>query len=347
MKNLFTVTVFTLVCFFALTSFSCAPSNKDAAKKLFVYNWTYYIPEDVVKDFEKKANCTVVYDYFSSNEDMFTKLKTGGTGYDVVFPGFDYVDIMVREGMLLPIDAAKVPNLKSLDSSVLARLAKINAEKLYAVPYFMGATGIVVNSAEVQEFEKSWNIYLRADLKRKMTLLDDPRETIGAALKALGYSVNSVNPSELEKAKELLLKWKANILKFDSESFGKGFQQEEFYVTHGYMENVYKELDAARRPTTVGFIPKEGSVAYMDCMVIPQGAKNPELAAEFINFIHTPEVFARIADYLELPSVNADARALTKVPTLYSAEDLSRCELKEDIGENLKLYDAIWQAVRY
>ncbi|HSV56146.1 MAG TPA: extracellular solute-binding protein, partial [Magnetospirillaceae bacterium] len=166
---------------------------------LYIYNWTYYIPDDVIADFEKEFNAEVVYDVFSSNEDMFAKIKAGGAGYDVVFPGADFASIMISEGMLEPLDHDKIPNLKNLDPAITARMDFDPGNK-FAVPYFMGATGIVVNKRVAGEFERSWNIYERADLRNRMTLLDDPREVVGGALRYLGYSVNSVNPAELAKA---------------------------------------------------------------------------------------------------------------------------------------------------
>lgn len=314
-------------------------------KVLYIYNWTYYIPDDVVEDFEKEFSCEVVYDVFSSNEDMFAKIKAGGSGYDVVFPGADFVSIMIKEGMLEPLDSKKIPNLKNLDPAVTSRMSFDPGNK-YSVPYFMGATGIVVNKKVTGDFDRSWSIYERADLKNKMTLLDDPRETIGAALKHLGYSVNSVNPDELAKAETQIKKWLQNVLRFDSESFGKGFATGEYAVVHGWAENVFLELDEALKADSEFFIPKEGGVAYMDCMAVLKGSKHRDLAFEFINYIHRDDIYARIASYLALPSVNVPARAkMTETPN-YNEADLARCELKLDIGESISLYSDLWKRLR-
>jgi spermidine/putrescine transport system substrate-binding protein len=316
----------------------------DETQKLYIYNWTYYIPEPVVKSFEKEYNVKVVYDMYSSNEEMFTKLKAGGSGYDLVFPSGDYVSIMIKEGMLEEIDRTKVPNFKNLDPAVLAKIHFDEGSK-YSVPYMMGAAGVAVNKAKVPNFEKSWSLFNREDLKGRMTMLDDMREVLGAALKSAGHSVNTKNIEELKQAKELVKQWKAKIVKFDAESFGKGFAAGEFWVVQGYQENIFLELDENARKNVEFFIPREGSAMYMDNMVLLKNAKNKALAYTFMNYIHEPKVYAQIADFLMLPSINVPARDLrTKKPN-YEIADLDRSEFKEDLGDSLKDYNQIWQEI--
>jgi spermidine/putrescine transport system substrate-binding protein len=313
--------------------------------KLYIYNWTYYIPDHVIREFEKRNNVSVVYDMYASNEEMFAKLKAGGTGYDMVFPSGDYVSIMIRENMLEPIDWSKIPNLKNLDSTAVSKV-NFDPDCRFSVPFMMGAAGVSVSKKKVGEYQTSWKLFERSDLKGKLTLLDDMREVMGAALKSLGYSVNSINPSELMQAKELVMKWRENIVKFDAEAFGKGFAAGEFWGVHGYAENVFLELDPSMREDVAFFIPVEGGPMYMDNMVILKGAKNKDLALQFINFIHDPEIYAQIADFLMMPSINTAARQYrTKTPN-YNIEDLANSELKEDLGENLELYNKIWQEIR-
>jgi spermidine/putrescine transport system substrate-binding protein len=316
----------------------------DAQQTLYIYNWTYYIPDQVVKDFEKEYNAKVVYDMYASNEEMFTKLKAGGSGYDLVFPSGDYVSIMIKENMLEQIDRAKVPNFKNLDPAVLAKIHFDEGSK-YSVPYMMGAAGVAVNKKHVPNFDKSWSLFNREDLKGRMTMLDDMREVLGAALKSLGYSVNTKNLDELEKAKELVKQWKTKIVKFDAESFGKGFAAGEFWVVQGYQENIFLELDESARKDVEFFIPKEGSAMYMDNMVLLKNAKNKELAYTFMNYIHEPKVYAQIVDFLMLPSINVPARDIrTKKPN-YEIADLDRSEFKEDLGESLNEYNQVWQKI--
>jgi spermidine/putrescine transport system substrate-binding protein len=322
-----------------------AHTSGDAKQKLYIYNWTYYIPDAVLREFEKRFNATIVYDMYASNEEMFAKLKAGGTGYDIVFPSGDYVSIMARENMIDSIDKAKIPNFANLDTSVLK---KINFDPgcAHSVPYIMGAAGISVNKKLVSSYDKSWSIFNKTELKGRVTLLDDMREVLGGALKTLGYSVNTTNPDELAKAKNIVLKWRDNIVKFDAEAFAKGFAAGEFYVVHGYAENVFLELDSNQRKDVEFFIPKEGSAMYMDNMVLLKDAKNKELAYKFMNFIHEPEIFAQVVDFLMLPSINVPARAIRKVKPNYEISDLVNSEFKEDLGQNLELYNSIWNEIR-
>ncbi len=344
MKNFLFAVLFLTTLFF-LSGCQSNEKSPPLKQKLYIYNWTYYIPDAVIKEFEQRFNISVVYDMYASNEEMFAKLKAGGTGYDLVFPSGDYVSIMAREGMIDSIDKSKIPNLSFLDSTVLSKITFDPGCK-FSVPYILGAAGVTVNKNNISEFEKSWNLFNRADLKGRMTLLDDMREVLGAALKTLGYSVNTTNPEELQKAKELVLKWRKNIVKFDAEAFAKGFAAGEFWVVHGYAENVFLELDSNMRKNVEFFIPKEGSAMYMDNMVILKDAKNKEFAYKFINFIHEPQVYAKIVDFLMLPSINVEARQLRKVKPNYDIPDLANSEFKEDLGANLELYNKIWQEIR-
>ena len=319
--------------------------GKKEKPTLYVYNWTYYLPEGVIKDFEKKYDVKVVYDVFSSNEEMFAKLKAGGKGYDITFPSGDFAKIMIKEGMLAPIDRNLLPNFKYLDGRILAKI-KFDEGNHFSVPYMVGTAGIAVNKNLVKNYEHSSSIFGRADLKNKMTLLDDMREVIGLALKNLGYSVNTTSDVELAKAKDLVLQWKNNVLKFDAESFGKGFAADEFLVVQGYAENVFLELDKTQKSKVDFFIPKEGGPMYMDSMVILKDSKNQVLAHKFINFILEPENFAKIVDFLGLPSINTGARKFTKTTPNYQIEDLNNCEFKEDLGPDVEKYNKIWEQIR-
>ncbi len=276
------------------------------------------------------------------------KLMTGGgSGYDIVFPSGDYVSIMINQNMLAPIDKTKIPNAQYIDPLVWEK-ATYDPNMEYSVPYFWGAAGIAVNTAMVPEFEESWSIFGREDLKGRMTMLDDMREVIGDALTYLGYSVNTTNPSEVEAAKNLINnQWKPNLVKFDAEAFGKGFANGEFWVVQGYAEVVYEELAEEQKKDVKFFIPPEGGPSYIDSMCILKDSKNKDLAMEFINFIHRPEIYAEFTDFFGFPAtVNVPARGLKKDLPLYEAEELENTELKDDLGADKEMYDTAWEAIK-
>jgi spermidine/putrescine transport system substrate-binding protein len=342
MKKLFrTVSIAVAAVVVLSTFFGCGSSKP----KLFIYNWTYYIPDEVIKEFQKRYGVKVVYDMYASNEEMYAKLKISGGKYDLVFPSGDHVSIMIKEGMLEEIDRSRVTNFANLDTTVLPWI-KFDPGLKYSVPYAMGTAGVSVNRKSVPEYSKSWRIFEDPALNGRLTLLDDMREVLGAALKTLGYSVNSTDTSELLQAKDLVIEWKKGLVKFDAEAFGKGFAAGEFWAVHGYAENVFSELDEKAAAETEFFIPKEGGPMYMDNMVILKGAKNIDLAYQFINYIHEPAIYAKIMDYFMLPSINVPARVHMKVKPHYQIEDLANSEFKEDLGGYLELYNKIWQEIR-
>ena len=329
-----------IMAVFAITAMSCS-----SGEKLNVYNWAYYTPPSVIEKFEKEFNVRVVLDEFASNEEMYTKLKTGGGGYDLVFPSQDYTSIMIKQNMLEKIDKSLIPNLKNIDPLVLEKAAYDSAME-YSVPYYWGAAGITVNTAKVPDYEKSWSIFSRNDLKGRMTMLDDMREVMGDALVHLGYSLNTINPFEIEAAKNLINnEWKPNLTKFDAEAFGKGYANGEFWVVQGYVEVVFEEImdNEQLQKDSVFFIPPQGGPAYIDSFCILKGAKNKELAHKFINFIHRPEIYAEFCDFFGFPSaVNIPAREHIEGPTYYKAEDIAHTELKFDLGDALELYNTAW-----
>lgn len=338
-----------LVVGVVLTSLSFAGCSKKTGKTLYLYNWAVYTPESVIKKFEKEFECKVVYDDFASNEDMYAKLKAGGSGYDIIIPSADYVSIMESQGMLESIDLAKIPNKMYINDLVLSK-ATYDPTMLVSVPYYMGAAGIAVNTEKVPNFEKSWNIFGRKDLAGKMSMLDDMREVLGDALAYLGYSVNTSDLSELDQAYNLVNnQWKPNLVKFDAEGFGKAFASEEFWVVQGYAETVFGEISEKMRDKVAYFVPvDEGGPMYIDSFCIPKGAKNIDLAHEFINFFLRPEIYAEFLDSFGFPStIHTEAAKLMKEKPNYTAEEIVNCELKEDIGASLDDYNTVWQKIRF
>ena len=335
------------IVFLAVLTALLAPVMASGRPQLRIYNWTYYTPDTVIEKFEKEYNVRVIYDEFASNEDMFAKLKAGrrSSGYDIVFPSGDYVAIMIKEDMLERIDKSKLSNLGNVDPEVLKK-AIYDPNMDYSVPYYYGAAGITVNTARVPDFERSWSIFSRGDLRGRMTMLDDMRDVMGAALAYLGYSVNTRVPAEINAARDLINNsWKPNLVKFDSESFGKGYANGDFWVVHGYAEVVAEEIEGNAQliKDTVFFIPKEGGPSYIDNMCIPKGAKNIDLAHKFIDFIHRPDIYAEFVDEFSFPATaNTPARRYKTGASLYSEQDLVNTEMEVDLGPAFDLYNDAW-----
>lgn len=325
---------------------SCSKSNE---RVLNLYNWTYYTPDSVIELFEEKYDCKVVLSYFSSNEEMFAKIAAGGaSGYDIIIPSADYTSIMIKQGMCTPLDHDKLPNLKYLSPLVLSKVT-YDPSQTYSVPYFMGSPGIMVNKSKVQQYDRDWSIFADTSLAGKMTMLDDMRETMGAAASYLGYSVNTIDPEELKAMENLLTNvWKPNLVKFDAEGFGKAFSRGEFWAVHGYPEGVFTEVSVENWGNIDFFMSPKGGTIYIDNMLIPKNAKHVDLAHEFINFILDPQIYAMFLDAFHFPSTcNSEAAQYMTVTPFYDAQWLSNHELMVDLGENLATYTAIWERVKY
>jgi spermidine/putrescine transport system substrate-binding protein len=338
----------------ALVLPSCSKSNgkkteESGSKTLYLFNWTYYTPDIVLKQFEQEYNCTVKVDTFDSNEVMYAKLKAGATGYDITFPSQDYASIMIKQGMLREIDMNQFENKKYINPAVLTK-ATYDPEMKFCVPYYMGAAGIAVNKQKLSNYPKSWSILADPRIKDHASMMDDMREVMGDALMFQGHSVNSLNDTELKSAADLIInQWKPNLVKFDAEGFGKSFAAGDFWVCQGYAEVVYGEVPEDKQADMIDFfIPKEGGPMYIDSMVILKDAKHYDLAMKFINFIHKPQIYAEFLDAFRFPSsVNTEAAQYMKKTPMYKAEEMNSCELKMDVGEGLEKYNNLWQDIRF
>lgn len=273
--------------------------------KLHVYIWADYISEEVIHRFEEKYNCKVQQDIFDSNEMMFAKMQAGGTGYDIVCPSHYYVKKMAQCDMIQWLDWEKMPNTQNLDPELLK---KFDAEVLgYAVPYFMSYTGLGYNKKMVKDFRPTWDIFLRADLKNRMTLLDDYSEVLGAAARKLGCSFEEImdDPAKMDEAVKTALAWRENIIKFDNEQYKNGLATGEFQVVMGYYSDL-SQIVAENEDLALA-LPEEGCMMSCDMLCIPTTAKNPELAMKFIDFVHDPENAAQnITDvYAYCPNLGA------------------------------------------
>jgi spermidine/putrescine transport system substrate-binding protein len=322
-------------------------SPSGGGERLYIFNWTYYTPDSVIEKFEKEYGVTVIYDEFASNGEMFARLRAEGGRYDVVFPSGDYVSLLINEGMLERIDKSKLSNLGNIDPSVLQK-ATYDRRMEYSVPYYFGAAGIIVNTARVPDFERSWSVFGRQDLRGRMTVVDNMREVMGGALAFLGCSVNTRKPVEIAAARDLINNiWKPNLTGFDADySFGRRYANGDLWVVYGYAEVVFEEItgDTRLMRDTVFFVPEEGGPAYIDSMCIPKGAGNIDLAHTFINFIHRPDIYAEFVDTFRFPSaVNVPARRHKTGGSCYSEKDLAVTEILDDPGgAAIEYYNDAW-----
>ena len=341
--------IFLAIALIAASLMLLSSCSRDKRRILYVYNWSYYTPDEVIESFEREYDCKVIMDYFASNEEMFAKvMASGGGGYDVIFPSGDYTSIMIKLGMLEEIDLERIPNSRYITELVKDKAA-YDHEMKYSVPYFMGAAGIAVNKNKIDDYDRSWSIFSREDLRGRMCMMDDMREVIGDALIYLGYSCNTSDDEELQEAFDLIRnEWKPNLAKFDAEGFAKAFASGEYAAAQGYAEAFFEELPESRWSEVDFFIPEEGSTMYIDNMCIPKKAPHYDLALDFINYMIKPENYAKFLDRFHFPSsVNTDADLYRTTVPFYTTEDLANSETKDDLGENISKYNELWEKIRY
>lgn len=331
-----------------LTSLLFLMSCQSKGPTLHLYAWSDTIEPELIQQFEKQYGCKVIVDTYDSNESLYAKLKAGAFGYDLIFPSSYMVEIMAKQGMLSFIDPATIPNLRHLDQQAIAPLKKEILR--YGVPFTITYSGIGYNRERIDHPIASWSMFGRRDLRSRMTMLNDMREVLGAALIFLGYSINSQNPAEIEAAADQVLQWKSNLAKFESEQYKNGIATAEYLLVQGYSGDI---LQIQEENPIIGFlIPEEGTVISLDCMAIPIDSSRPDLALAFVNFLYEPSHSAlntkakgflvpNLSSYTFLPV------SLQKNPILFpDSSTLKKSEVIEDVGEAIRFYYKAWDRIK-
>ena len=319
-----------------------------AQPTLHMFTWADYINPELVTKFEQAHGCKVVIDTFDSAENMYAKLKAGADGYDIAVPTSYMQKVMQAEGMLLKLDHAKLPNIKNADPALLKRLP--DSTMATAVPYMISYNVIAVRNDKITDAKPSWTTFARTDLKQRVTLLDDMRESLGSALKSLGYSLNTRDEKELAAARDVLIGWKKNIAKFDNEGYKSGIDSGEFHLVQGYSGDLWQVTQ--ENPKVKILVPVEGTSIACDELVILKGAKQADLAHKMIDFLCDPATAAENMQWTGYYAPNPAALKLVEKDFLENpAVSLdpairAKCELLEDLGADLAKYTKVWDEVK-
>lgn len=322
--------------------------GKQEAVTLKIYNWGDYIDEEVIDKFEEKTGIKVIYDIFTTNEDMYVKISSGGAEYDVLFPSDYMIKRMIDEDLLSKIDMSSIPNYKYIED----RFKNLNYDpnNEYSVPYMWGTVGILYNTTMVSDPVDSWNILWNEKYKGQILMQDSIRDCIGVALKKLGYSMNTSNEDELEAAKKELIAQKPLVMSYvvdevkDKMIVGEAALAVVWSGDAIYCKSENEDLAYA--------IPKEGTNLWFDAMVIPKSSKHQKEAQMFIDFMCDPEIAFANADYIGYASPHSEAvkmldPQLTSDRTAYPlAEDLKNSEIYEYNADTIKAYDRIWTEIK-
>lgn len=313
---------------------------------LTIYNWGDYIDEDLIKQFEKETGIKVVYETFDSNEAMLTKIKQGGTSYDVAVPSEYTIEKMIDEDLLIPLDHSKLPNLKNIDERFLD--LSFDPENKYSVPYFWGTVGIVYNHKMVGDMKfNSWNDLWNPKLKNNLLLVDGAREVIGMGLNSLGYSLNDTNKSHLLEAKAKLDKLTPNIKAIVGDEIKMLMANNEAAAALVWSGDASEMM--AENEDLDYVVPEEGSNLWFDNMVIPKTAKNIDGAYKFINFMLDAKVAAQNTEYVCYSTPNKAAlkympEEMVNDERFYPSPELTeKLEVYENLGKrNLAYYNELF-----
>ncbi len=325
--------------------------NAGAAQQLNIFTWSEYLPPDVVASFEKRFDCKVTVDFYDSPEAMLTKVQSGGSSlYDIVVPSDETMASLIGQNLLAQLDKKKLPNLKNLEDRFLDQ--PFDRGNKYSVPYQWGTLGILARNVPAQPLEESWSLFFEPSKQPgPILLLDSPSDMIRAALKFKGYNFNSTNPRHLKEVRDLLADAKKRSVGFaNTVAARKGVLDKTARAAIVYSGDgiqVTKE-----DPATSYFIPREGSLIFVDNLVILRQAPHPEVAHQFINYILEPEVGARISNTYLFATPNREAKKfvdphlLTNTVIYPPEETMRRLEFAQHLGRDSRLYDQVWTSLK-
>jgi putrescine transport system substrate-binding protein len=350
----------------ATTGTPAAPAAEE--KVLNIYNWSDYIGEDTIANFEKETGIKVTYDVFDSNEILEAKLVSGNTGYDLVVPSLQYLSRQVQAGVFQPLDKSKLTNYGNLDPEIMARIATLDPNNAHALNWLWGTTGIGYNAAKVKAAlgpnapVDSWDLIFKPENISKLkgcgvAVLDTPQEILTAALMYLGEDPNSFDEAVIRKGEALLTKIRPYITEFNSSEYINELANGDICVAVGWSGDVFQAASRAveaKNGIEIKYnIPKEGAAMWFDMMAIPKDAKHPNNAHLFLNYILRPDVMAGISNYVAYANANKAStpmvdKAILDNPGVYPAPETMKklftfAVLPPDVD---RLYTRIWTKLK-
>jgi len=337
----------------ALTALS-GSAMAEEEKILNVYNWSDYIAEDTIANFEERTGIEVNYDVFDSNEVLEAKLLAGNTGYDIVVPSASFMERQIQAGVFSKLDQTALSNRGNLDPDIMTRVALHDPDNAHAVPYMWGTTGIGYNEALVGEALKdapvdSWSLIFDPAVVSRLancgvTLLDAPSEVFSAALVYLGKDANSEDLDDLAAAEAVLAAIRPHIRYIHSSQQINDLANGEICVAMGWSGDIMiaaDRADEADNGIEISYsIPKEGTIIWFDMLAIPTDAPHPANAHLFIDYLLEPEVIAEVSNYVYYANPNSAATALVEEeiiedPGIYPTDDV-KAKLFPDLAHTSK-----------
>jgi spermidine/putrescine transport system substrate-binding protein len=324
--------------------------EKVVPEQIVFCNWTHNLAPTAKENFKKETGITLKETYSDDQEALYAKLSAGATGYDVICPPDYMVHIMSSAGLLTPLDMSLIPRFKNVESKFQKPTFDPETDgHKYSVPYQWGTTGISVRLDKVAETVTSWNTMWDQKYKRQIIMENEMTETIGAALKLLGYSLNSTSEDELTAAGDKLIEQKPLVLAYDANNMTRNIVQGTPLV-HAWNGPVLLAIDKVGQDKVGYVLPVEGFTIWTDCLAIPKGANSPYGAHLWMDFMCDPKNQADLTEYAWYLSPVPAAYDLIESQVLKDSfptqEELARGEIKNDVGEATRLYEETWRRVK-
>ena len=334
-------------CGWTLANVRSGPQEQTGSDTLYIYTWESYTDDNLINEFTADTGFKVVRDIYGSNEEMLAKIQAGGGGqYSVIYPSDYMVQQMAELKLLRLLDRSQISGLDNLLSQF--QTDPDSTVNQHSVPMSWGTTGLVYNADKLSTPPQDWD-YLWANktqLSRRISLLDDVREVMGATLRMLGYSYNSTNPKEIEAAFKKLVELKPSISSLTTDAWKDQLIAGDLYISMAYSTDA---LNAAQEnPSLRYIIPESGTSLWADRMVIPTTAPNVEAAYAWISYMMTPSVAAQLSERLLFATPNRAAYELLPSELqsntgLFPPDNLlAKCESIAPVGKSSETYENYW-----
>ncbi|EHJ51553.1 ABC transporter substrate-binding protein [Streptococcus macacae] len=342
----FMASILIIVILLAALSFYMRSSNSSKqTNKLVIYNWGDYIDPSLLTKFTKETGIQVQYETFDSNEAMYTKIKQGGTTYDLAVPSDYMISKMRNEHLLIKLDKSQIKDLNNIDPLFLGK--HFDKHNDYSIPYFWGTVGIVYNKKMLTKIPKHWNDLWSKEYANNIMLIDGAREVLGLGLNSLGYSLNTKNLTKLQKAENKLNRLRPNIKAIVGDEIKGYLIKGDAPIGVTFSGEAHEVLTANKNLKYV--VPSEGSNLWFDNLVIPKTVKHKQEAYAFINFMLKPENAARNAKYIGYATPNVKAKnllpaAIKNNKAFYpDNETIRRLEVYNNLGKKwLSIYNDLY-----
>ncbi len=341
---------------FALTSAGVQAQEED--KVLNVYNWSDYIAEDTLANFEKETGIKVRYDNFDNNEIVHAKLVAGKTGYDVVVPSSYWAKLQSDGGLLMKLDKSKLPNLQYMDPALQAQLAKLDPGNQYQVNWLWGYTTVGINVDKVKAAlgslpmpDNAWDLLFKPEYISKLkscgvSFLDSATEVVPAALHYLGKPAYSKSQADYSAVAPLLKSVRPHVTLFSSSGYINDMANGSICAALGWSGDIniarQRAIDGKTGQKIEALIPKTGGVLFFDVMVVPADAPHPNNAHKFINYIMKPEVHASLTNKVFYANPNKESRKFIKPevasnPTVFPTDaQMATMAAPDAIGNDIR-----------